>query len=526
MVTSPLYSQPRDDLETRRIRYFKQRYGSDALKLVCHAAFPLTLTTDLIYCLRENFVLECPWYNAADVLLSGLCSPIGYDLYEIEGTTRDRLLRLLIQEFGESCLFALEDFMVAYIRHRLDVEQGDRARVLGDRPHWTALACLRSQEAIQVIQQDLRQVIAGDDPKERLRLAAMVEKTADVLSESDFKPLLLDWANRTAKGEAIDESSEAAIAATQAGIVLKTLVFEVTTLVLKSEPEEPPEDRLIPFEFETVMVNDRGEITRRRQGQAFYFAESLAEQVPPLQMVAIPGGTFLMGSPEDELKRYDNENPQHTVTVLPFFISRYPVTQAQWRAIARLPKVNRKLKLNPSYFKGDDHPVEQVKWHEAVECCDRLSHHTGRIYRLPTEAEWEYACRAGTTTPFHFGETITADLANYNANFTYGLGLEGEDREMTTPVDHFNVANAFGLCDMHGNVWEWCLDHWHNNYEGAPTDGSVWLEEESNSRVIRGGSWDLTPRNCRSACRDLYNAKDANYFFGFRVVCVVPRILQ
>lgn len=151
MVTAATHSQrQRDDLTTRRLRVFEQRYGSLALDLACHAAFPLTLTTDLVYCLRENFASACPWYAAADVLLSGLCSPIGHDLYEMEGLTRDRLLRRLCQSFGEDRLSQLEDFMVAYIRHRLQVEQSDLPLVLGDRPHWTALACLRSEEAVLV----------------------------------------------------------------------------------------------------------------------------------------------------------------------------------------------------------------------------------------------------------------------------------------------------------------------------------------------------------------------------------------
>jgi formylglycine-generating enzyme required for sulfatase activity len=179
----------------------------------------------------------------------------------------------------------------------------------------------------------------------------------------------------------------------------------------------------------------------------------------------IPGDTFTMGSPPDELGRWDDEGPQHEVTVSTFLMGRYPVTQAQWRAIATRTdlKVNHDLELgpDPSEFKGEDHPVEQVSWYEAVEFCDRLSRLTNHVYRLPTEAEWEYACRAGTETPFHFGETITTDLANYCGEDDednpeefpghYGKGPKGEDRQTTTPVTHFQpLANAFGLCDMHG----------------------------------------------------------------------------
>jgi formylglycine-generating enzyme required for sulfatase activity len=233
-----------------------------------------------------------------------------------------------------------------------------------------------------------------------------------------------------------------------------------------------------------------------------------------LEMVAIPGGTFIMGSPENEEGRYSDESPQHSVTVQPFFMGKYQVTQAQWRFVAQLPQVNRDLEQDPSRFKGDNRPVEQVSWEDAVEFCDRLSQYTGRTYRLPSEAEWEYACRARTTTPFHFGDTITTDLANYNGNYN------GNYKE-TTAVGSFGVANNFGLYDMHGNVWELCQDDWHSDYEGAPIDGSAWLssEENNNGKLLRGGSWYNYPELCRSAYRAYDNLDFNNYYIGFRVVC-------
>ena len=155
-------------------------------------------------------------------------------------------------------------------------------------------------------------------------------------------------------------------------------------------------------------------------------------------------------------------------------MGKYPVTQAQWRFVAaQLPQVNRELEIDPSRFKGDNLPVETISWLDAEEFCQRLSHHTGRLYRLPSEAEWEYACRAGTTTPFHFGETISPEFANYNGEYTYGNGEKGVYRKQTTPVGSFQVANPFGLYDIHGNVWEWCADDWHKNYQGAPSDGII-----------------------------------------------------
>jgi len=179
------------------------------------------------------------------------------------------------------------------------------------------------------------------------------------------------------------------------------------------------------------------------------FTEDLGNGVK-LDMVYIPGGSFLMGSPTTEKDSRDPERPQHRVTIKSFLMGKDPVTQAQWKAVGNLPKVNRDLKPDPSRFKGENRPVERVPWYDAVEFCDRLSRHTGKTYRLPSEAEWEYACRAGTTTPFYFGETITPDLANYDGNYTYGSGAKGKYRQETTPVGSF-PPNKFGLYDLHGS---------------------------------------------------------------------------
>jgi formylglycine-generating enzyme required for sulfatase activity len=280
--------------------------------------------------------------------------------------------------------------------------------------------------------------------------------------------------------------------------------------------------------FESVIINSRGEIITRVTKVARYFTETISQGVF-LEMVSIPGGKFMMGSPPDEAERYDDESPQHEVTVPPFFMGKYPVTQAQWRVVAAFGQVNRKLKLDPSNFKGDNLPVEQISWYEAVEFCDRLSKETNRDYRLPSEAEWEYACRSGTTTPFHFGETITSDLANYNGEVTYGDAPKGKSLGKTTPVGNFQVANAFGLYDPHGNVWEWCYDHWHADYKGAPTDGSAWIDEtitnenDNQSRLLRGGSWYDNPRLCRSASRNRVVPDSRIFLIGFRVVVSAAR---
>ncbi|MHC5771196.1 MAG: SUMF1/EgtB/PvdO family nonheme iron enzyme [Nostoc sp.] len=298
------------------------------------------------------------------------------------------------------------------------------------------------------------------------------------------------------------------------------------------EPTPIRKDDRPVFKFDVVTVNAQGQKIKRQQGQTEYFTENFGNGIT-LDMVLIPGGSFLMGSPEDELERRNLESPQHLVNVEQFCIGKYPVTQEQWRAVAILPQVNRNLNPDPSHFKGEQRPVEKVSWYDAVEFCDRLSSHIKRQYRLPSEAEWEYACRAGTTTPFHFGETITTDLANYDGtddkdgkwSGSYGRGPKGIYREETTEVGSFGVANTFGLYDMHGNVWEWCLDDWHSNYKDVPTNGSAWFNNNDNlylkqgEVVLRGGSWYNDPKGCRSALRD-YNYRDyRNTSHGFRVVC-------
>lgn len=259
------------------------------------------------------------------------------------------------------------------------------------------------------------------------------------------------------------------------------------------------------------------------------YTEQLGNEVS-LTLMLIPAGEFIMGAPEEEPDSKDDERPQHRVKLSSFFLGRYPVTQAQWRVVAGYKSVERELNPELSEFKGDNHPVEQVSWDDTQEFCQRLSRKTGKVYRLPSEAEWEYACRAGTTTPFHFGETIMPVLANYDTEYSYNYiefsyidNLIAESRGETTEVGSF-PANDWGLHDMHGNVWEWCEDNWHGNYERAPMDGNAWVDanREETWRVLRGGSWDVDPRDCRSAVRDSNKPKNRYFNLGFRVCCELP----
>jgi formylglycine-generating enzyme required for sulfatase activity len=259
----------------------------------------------------------------------------------------------------------------------------------------------------------------------------------------------------------------------------------------------------------------------------------------PANFVRIEGGTFTMGSPSNEPERSSVESPQHQVTVRAFYMGKYQVTQAEYEAVMR---------TNPSNLKGANLPVENVSWYDAIEYCNLLSQWEGlrpvytidkgrsdpnntnsddnvrwlvtwnqnaNGYRLPTEAEWEYACRAGTTTPFNTGNNITTSNANYNGNYPYNNNSKGTYRERTTTVGSF-APNPWGLYDMHGNVWEWCWD-WYGSYSsGAQTDprGAV----SGDSRVIRGGSWYFPAWNVRSAARDFFTPSYRGNVIGFRLV--------
>ncbi|PSB40201.1 bifunctional serine/threonine-protein kinase/formylglycine-generating enzyme family protein [Chamaesiphon polymorphus] len=271
---------------------------------------------------------------------------------------------------------------------------------------------------------------------------------------------------------------------------------------------------LTKIQFKSVMLDSQGKIIDRPSGNAQIFTEDLGNDVK-LTMVKIPAGKFLMGSPASEQNRADDESPQHQVSLKAFYLGQTLVTQAQWLVI---------MGNNPSYFQENDKlPVDRVNWLDAMDFCDKLSQKTGRTYRLPSEAEWEYAARAGTNTPFAFGETITPAVVNYNGSHDSDRGsVQREYSGKTSPVGTF-PPNLFGLYDLHGNLWEWCLDESVGNYHDAPTDGSasgdIRSRDKNKIRRLRGGSWETYQSLCRSAFRfaDVGSRRDS--IIGFRVVC-------
>ncbi len=289
--------------------------------------------------------------------------------------------------------------------------------------------------------------------------------------------------------------------------------------------EKPAIQKILPvfsyFDFDVVSVDAKGKVISKSKKKARYFIEQLPGGVV-LEMVEIPHGTLLMGSPKTEHGRFADEGPQHKVTISPFYMSKYPITQAQWRIIASLPKAGLELVSEPTKFKGDKLPVEQVTWEEAIEFCKRLSSLTGKRFELPTEAQWEYACRGGTTTPFYFGPTITPELANYNGAYPYGEMPKGASRDQTSPVGSIGYANNFGLYDMHGNVQEWCKDHWYRYYsEGSNATSVNKKEDNKDLYVMRGGSWANSAYYCRSAFRNEVTPGFRYDSVGFRLVCTL-----
>jgi formylglycine-generating enzyme required for sulfatase activity len=289
----------------------------------------------------------------------------------------------------------------------------------------------------------------------------------------------------------------------------------------------PAQDRSV-FEFDTVILDAKGNVQRRLREQGYQMTEELARGVT-LDMVEIPGGGFRMGAPKQEIHSHDNERPQREMMIRGFYLGKFPVTRVQWRSIEGLPRVKRELKVSPSDLSGDQLPVVGVSWEDAIEFCERLSRFTGKPYRLPSEAEWEYACRAGTQSPFAFGSTITREFVNYGGRrLQRGDRSRIEARSMgseTSSVGSLVVANRFGLYDMHGNVCEWCHDKWHKGYEGAPCDGRPWLATSDEVRVLRGGSFRDSLAECRSAFRHNHGQTCVHSYIGFRVALAASTLL-
>ena len=551
------------EVAQQRIESLRRRFGTAHLYLAYHAAFPLALTPDLLYRLWANFqldihgeVLGIPWIAVADLLLSSLCDEVGHELYEMNVAVRNVLLNRLQEDdkFGQHRINELSDFLLNYVRQQLQSDDPDiKDFALAQR--WIALAYTRSHQATRELALALKNAYS-QDKLDLIRLASLVETLAEPLGGSEeFQPLLIYArgmgnfaggnleAAKNELGNVIGKGNEITVAGIElpipeqiraknlsrrqviqylgwGGVGFGLVALAGDLLMPQQKPDSSQNPDFLPqsvllktVQFEVVTVDERGSITNRRFSQANFFTENLGNGIT-LDMVEIPGGKFIMGSPPGETEGDSYEHPQHSVTIQPFFMGMYTVTQEQYQAV---------MGNNPSYSKGAKRPVENVNWDQATEFCAKLSESSRKNYRLPSEAEWEYACRAGTTTPFYFGPTIAADLVNYDANSPYGSATKGEFRLPTSVVGSF-PANAFGLYDMHGNVWEWCQDTWHDSYDGAPVDGKTWVDDNNHqSRLLRGGSWFSYESYCRSSFRYSYAPVLRYGVVGFRVVLSAAR---
>jgi formylglycine-generating enzyme required for sulfatase activity len=378
--------------------------------------------------------------------------------------------------------------------------------------------CNNLQPQIEAL---LRQVLACKAQQEEQAAAAAQAKAEAERQEQEDRAL-----KAQAEAAAAAKEQEAAAAAA-AKAVAERREQEERARLARIQSEVPRGFALIQIPTVRGLIVRAGNGWRQQTERITVsgYVQELAKEIA-VTMVHIPAGSFQMGSPDTESERRINEGPQHRVQLQSFFLGQTPVTQQQWQLVAGWPKQVLELKPKTSYFQGGNLPVVQVSWYEAVEFCWRLRARTGREYGLPSEAQWEYACRAGSTTPFAFGETLTPDLANYDGQQTYASGPKGVSRQHITEVGSF-PANAWGLHDMHGNVWEWCLDPWHDSYRGAPVDGSAWKADGSawnaggeTIRPLRGGSWHYRPADCRSAYRYLIRPGYRLSYIGFRVCCL------
>ncbi|MEB3189176.1 MAG: formylglycine-generating enzyme family protein [Snowella sp.] len=516
------------------------------------AAAPV-INLQIIRLIQETLVRESEPVHVAEVLLGGLMSPVmphsmGVNPDEMEYKFKNPEIRVLLLE-GTPGDDATEILMKvsAYVNRNLNCNTLDE--FVAELQQWLERESAEDADEVKPFA-----VVTVEVLKRRGRLSKVQQRLVKTVEERYPKP----------PGPSGDPGEQ----------FWQLETYEAITL-------ESWEPREYQFQVGRIIQRETGEWgVEREEASAPGIVQFLKDDLE-LELVEIPAGQFVMGAPEEEKDSPKNERPQQLITIpKPFHMGCYPITQAQWREVASWGQVDRELEPEPARFTKDyeqegdrwQRPVEKISWYDAMEFCARLSQKTGFTYRLPSEAEWEYACRAVTKewlteisqqagggdqelwqkwigggnddlNPseqeriiqiwnqyccqlFYFGKTLTAEVANYDASYTYNNGPQGIGRKQTTPVGHFKVTNQFGLHDMHGNVWEWCLDEYHGSLEGIPKDGKPFRGEQENGSIyiLRGGSWLNLPRLCRSAFRSNYDPDLRDSDVGLRVVCERPRL--
>ncbi len=501
VITNEIHAK---QLVDRFVRRFDESYRS----LLYHASLPLVLTPELLNYIRNYFVKEVPWVAEVDLLLSDLCHKVGYELYAIDTSVRAYSLDEMRKEFGQERMQQVASLLIKYLNY-LSRNNSFMSYLELRSQRWAALVYLDNENKREVAE-DIKGLFLNYN-----KSLNSIEPNLSIINQNELYQLSLITKELAPQLDRYPEIIQCAkeihkILTSSSNIDSNQISQHLSKLEVNNGTIIKPFPTKI-FEFITAKVDAKGEIIKRDKKQAKQYIENLGNGVQ-LEMVEIPGGTFMMGSPSSEANRYKDEAPQHKVTIPAFYMGKYQVTQAHWQEI---------MWNNPSHFKRNDKlPVEQVNWNETIEFCRKLSKKTGNKYRLPSEAEWEYACRAGTTTPFAFGETITPEIVNYKGTYPYGEAPKGEYRRKIISVGSLGVANEFGLYDMHGNVWEWCQDTWHDNYIDAPVDSNTReiLLSDNTNRILRGGAYDSDANDCRSANRGVNTPDFRSLSVGFRVV--------
>ncbi len=467
----------------REVDRFDRRFGKRHLNLACHAALPLILTPELVNLIRFNFQApgRIPWIAEADLLLSPLCRPMDEGLYEFEPRIREVLLERLEADFGAARAIALADFLMAWLGRRPD---RDRRADVAWSYRWIVRAYRQPADAADEMAGLLEACRGGGDGvglrrADQLQLVNLAEVIARPMLRADTEKRFPELLHQTRE-------------------LAGELYGGRPVLKEKASVRKMPEKGVRPAPAEHDAVE------RPR------LAVAVGKTGPRMTFVFIPPGAFLMGRPEDEPGRYKDESPRHRVTISEgFYMQTTPVTQGQWKAV---------MGDNPSYFKdcGEECPVEIVSWEDAHTFIRKLNDAEGEdVYRLPSEAQWEYACRAGSETAYCFGSD-PEELDQY-------AWYEKNSKSQTHAVGLLK-PNSWGLYDMHGNVLEWCEDDWHGSYEGAPVDGSAWIDEpkRGGDRVVRGGSWGDVAGDCRSALRYRLAPVIRGHDLGFRLTRSYP----
>ena len=377
----------------------------------------------------------------------------------------------------------------------------------------------------QLMEADADPKVKGPKGKTAVDVARTRYGEAEAAKENGEPPAVIALVEGKSWAEVETEEDDAAFARAQAP---RTVAAYDT--YLSSHPEGRHAEEARRRKAELLARVEEGRRLARKHPAGTKLRD--CDECP--ELVVVPPGSFMMGSPSSEAKRGSDEGPVHRVTLdLPLAVGMYEVTRGEYSRFVSATghaagnscwtykggeweKRSGRHWKKPGFSQTKRHPVVCVNWEDAKAYVRWLSRQTGQTYRLLSESEWEYVARAGTRGPFHTGATISTKQANYDGNHTYGSGRKGRYRKKTTPVGKF-AANAFGLHDVHGNVWEWVEDCWNGSYAGAPEDGSAWVSGDCAGRVLRGGSWNDAPGFLRSANRFRYSTGDRDSDVGFRV---------